>query len=703
MGEGKMALNKSVETYSEDAGLSGPVSGEALASRAWLFKHEALIQALDGAQIIDQKTLVNTLNHTHFTDRAILVHLRHKKYEESILLRVYPELCLGGELTCRWSNEHPAGLDLENFQCLHLIIADGKSMILVPAHLKEISRESVTTQLPETSYAVGQRQARRYACHEVAAELSQSGFCARGELLDFSPAGFRVSVRPEASCSFHWFNSDESVTIHLRHGEQILFSGPCSCIREHGDLQNRDIVLAPLDKMIRRFKKKLLSNPRKQLVPSPTVSFEHPFLKRRIQMEVHDISTSGFSVCEKHDEGVLIPGMIIPRLTISFAEGPTMGCTAQVIYRLEEEEGIIRCGFAILDMDIKTYSRLAHIITKALDPQAHICGAVDMDALWEFFFDSGFVYPAKYRLIQSHREEFKETYRKLYQEAPEIARHFTYQKNGRIYGHISMVRAYQRTWMIHHYAAGVVESRRLGFPVLKQMMHYLNDMCRMPSAKIDYVMCYFRSENRIPKLIFGGFARSLKNPRACSLDPFGYLPYTSLSLGTDLPSGWSLKPCTPTQLWDLSRFYGHHSGGILLDALDLERGDNGNEPLEKVYARLGFVRKWQAYALTHMGELNAVLIVNQSDLGLNLSELLNSIKIMVTKTEGLPWNVLSTAIAQLTAVYDMERVPVLFYPFDYVQANRLPFEKRYHCWTLDVSYGQEYLDFVQRKFRITYK
>jgi hypothetical protein len=95
--------------------------------------------------------------------------------------------------------------------------------------------------------------------------------------------------------------------------------------------------------------------------------------------------------------------------------------------------------------------------------------------------------------------------------------------------------------------------------------------------------------------------------------------------------------------------------------------------------------------------------VNQSDLGLNFSELLNGIKILVTNPQGLPWNVLSTAIGKLTAGYHMERVPILFYPFEYVQAEDIPYEKRYQLWTLNVRYGQEYMEFMQRKFKISYE
>ncbi|MBW1829914.1 MAG: hypothetical protein JRI74_10900, partial [Deltaproteobacteria bacterium] len=378
-------------------------------------------------------------------------------------------------------------------------------------------------------------------------------------------------------------------------------------------------------------------------------------------------------------------------------------CSAQVLYGLEEERHSRRCGLAILDMDISAYSRLTQILTSAVDPSAYISAEVDMDALWEFFFHTGFIYPKKYRLIQSHRKTFKETYQRLYQENPEIVRHFISQKNGRIYGHLSMVRAYQRSWLIHHHAARNMGNKRTGFMVLKQILYYLNGMYRLPTANMDYVMCYYRPDSKFPDIVFGGFERDLNDLRGCSMDLFSYLPYTRLSLGAPLPDEWSLKESSKLDFWELNRFYSHQSGGLLLNLLGLDTGASVTNSLEEVYARRGFLRKWRTYSLKHKGELNAVLIVDQSDLGFNLSELLNGIKVIITNPEGLPWNTLSTAISQLTGRFQTERIPVMLYPFSYVEDYEIPCEKQYQAWILNLQYGNEYLEYMQRRFKASYR
>jgi hypothetical protein len=667
-----------------------------------LFQHKGLMKAVETAPKLSRPDLTNLINHSHFTDGFVHVLMAHPQYKETIMLRAFPQPCMGTTVTCVWRDDACAGLSMQKLDFLYLVIDDGRSLIMVPGTVKETTQEHVVIDLPETSFALRERRARRYACREIEAELLQNGFHAKGRLVDFSPLGFRIRVTPEPFCSFRWLNSEETAMVELKGDGKLLFSGSCRFVRQAGRNGEREIVLSPLDHEIRRFKKKKCRNLRQRLNPPPRMVFTHPFLGRKGDLEIADISTSGFSVYEESDDPILLPGIIIPDVMINFAGFMKMNCSVQVIYSILTERGSYRCGLAILDMDIHAYSGLTHMLTNALDPHANVSSDVNMDALWEFFFETGFIYPKKYRIIQHQRAKFKETYKKLYQDNPEVARHFTYQKNGRIFGHISMVRAYDRAWMIHHHAAKTMKNRRTGFMVLKLIMHYLNDMHRLPSANMDYAMCYFRPDNKFPDRVFGGFTRELKEPHGCSLDLFAYLPYPHLSMGPRLPEGWELNPSSDLDLWEYERIYRDQSDGLLLEALGLVPPVTGQDSLEAAYNRIGLIRKCRLFSLRHEGELHAVLVANQSDLGFNLSELLNGIKVLAAKPEALPWNVLSVAIAQVTSDYQLERVPILFYPTRYVEGKDVPFEKYYQLWILNVQWGNEYLEYVQRRFHVTY-
>ncbi|MBN2515106.1 MAG: PilZ domain-containing protein [Deltaproteobacteria bacterium] len=669
----------------------------------WMFRHQDLINKLESATHIDQKRLINTLNYIHFTEGFVFIYFSHPTYEEGILVKAYPEPCAGDKIICRWAGNTFSKLQSDGYSFQQLIIADGQSILLVPGRIQRINSESLTIQLPTAGYDICQRRAHRYICQDIQADIIQSGIQVEGILVDFSPLAFCVRALPETSSPFVWFNFEVPTIVHLRKGKQILFSGLCRCIRQMNDIIGREIVLAPLEDKITRLKKAKIRNPRCQLTPTPTITFSHPFFKKTFKREIFDISNSGFSVNENSKERVLMPGMIIPELTIKYAGTLEIKCKTQVIYSQEEGDRA-RCGLAILDMDMKAYSTLTQILNNTADHHNYISNHIDMDALWKFFFDTDFIYPTKYSFIQSFRHDFKETYRKLYQENPEIARHFTYEKDGTIYGHIAMVRAYERAWMIHHFAAKPMKNKLTAFLVLKQIMQYINGAYKFPSAKMDCVMTYFRKENRLIDRMFGGFARELDNPQGSSLDLFSYLLISKDPQGRELPETWNLRECTDIDLWKLELFYKYQSGGLLIETLGLGKENKESGSLEALYGEQGFVRELKTYSLTHNDDPVAFFIVNQSDVGFNLSELLNGIKIIITDCENVPWNILSTTLSKLSAVYNSDRISILIYPSEYTELHRIQVEKQYQLWILNVARGEDkFLEYMDQNFRMRFK
>ncbi len=674
-------------------------SGEKSIFPPYLLKHQDLTRPPKSANRINQKKLINTINYIHFTGGQVWVHLKDPGYEEDIFVSAHPEPCTGKTITCQWSKKNTTSFEHHRF--LNLVIDDGLSAILVPAKLLNVNKDRFTIHIPDTSYVLRKRQARRYTCHEVTAELHQSGFLASGSLLDFSFLSFRIRVTPDFGGSFHWLNPDEPLIVNLYRDQKIIFSGSCRFIHQTGNMSVKEIVVAPLAEQFKRFRGRKIRSPRTQLAPSSSISFEHPFSKERVQRDLHDISVTGFSVHERDGECVLVPGMIIHKLNINYSGTLAMPCIAQVVFRRKEKKGAFRCGLVILDMDVTTYGKLSNILGNVVDPHVHVSDEINMDALWKFFFESGFIYPKKYNLIQPHRKDLKETYRKLYQDSPEIAAHMTYQENGQIYGHVSMVKAYERSWMVHHLAARPVPGTRkhTGLPLLKQIIHYFEGFYRLPAFKMDHWICYYRPSTRFMDLFFGDFARHLRNPRACSLDLFAYKDYPTAYPQGQLPDGWLLREYSATDSWELEQFYRNHSGGLLLNVLCPEYEHSDDETLEETYKRHGLIRRMKIYSLIHTQKLKAVLVVNQSDLGLNLSELLNGIKIIITDSASLPWDVLSSAVTRLTEVYDVEKIPLLIYPHSYLENKDISYEKQYLMFIMDMQYGKEFLDYLKGRLK----
>ena len=82
----------------------------------------------------------------------------------------------------------------------------------------------------------------------------------------------------------------------------------------------------------------------------------------------------------------------------------------------------------------------------------------------------------------------------------------------------------------------------------------------------------------------------------------------------------------------------------MLEAIDLKPGKiNGND-LGNEYRQLGLTKIRRLYSLKKNGQLRAVLVANLSDIGLNLSDITNCVKVFVTNKAELSAGILQAAI-----------------------------------------------------------
>jgi len=421
-------------------------------------------------------------------------------------------------------------------------------------------------------------------------------------------------------------------------------------------------------------------------------------------LNVIDISGSGLSVEEDENSPLLLPGMMIPTMEISFANSFKITCRGQVINKTshaDEDNGTHTvCGLALLDMDSEDHSKLLALLNQAKDKNAYISNTVDPEVLWRFFFEAGFIYPKKYAFVQSNKEKIKAVYEKLYTQSPSIARHFVYQANGRILGHMSMLRYFGNVWMMQHHAANTSAFNRAGIKVLSQTHHYVNDTYKLYSAHLDLILCYFRPENKFPMAVFGGAARRMKDPKAISLDTCAcFHCRETFSNDLDVPEPWELNRTHPEDLMELETYYEHVSGGLMLNALGLEPDVFDQDDVSKEYKRMGFKKERYLYSLKKEGKLKAVAIVNISDIGLNLSELINCIKVIVLDPDDLPKDIFHLALSMLSSKYEQTEMHVLLYPVSYADSQSIAYEKLYTMFVINLQYYDAYLKFINRMLR----
>ncbi len=645
---------------------------------------------------LSRSHLINSLNSINFADGEISLRFRHNKYQSVISLQAKPQVCNNDFLRCYWSKPVKSKSKLKHFTFENFSFSDGLKQIHVSATILELNSKGIYLELPETCFEMKSRSGKRYRCKGIDAQVSQDGRIVDGTLKDISPIAFAIESKPTTLNPRYEIDTDNVTNLVLRNNSDYIFSGACELIRHSNTVDKNTIVLKPLQNKIQRFRKKDVRSERLTLTPLPNIIFKHPLTHKKINLGLTDISGTGFSVEEDIETSVLIPGLIIPELKIEFMHGFSIICKVQVVYRSPEESNF-KCGIAILDMSVDDHIKLSSYLHQAKNKYSYISSAnIDSDALWEFFFEAGFVYPEKYTHISEQKDRFKSLYKKLYNESPEIARHVIYQDKGKIYGHVSMFRYYQNTWLMHHHAAVKSPKHKAGLVVMEHILQYINEYHTIPTAKMNYIACYFRSNNRFANRVFGGAARSLNDQQKSSLDTFAYFHHEPNNESVDFEVPWVPTETTVDDLHILGYWYKQQSGGLLIDGLDLTPDAMIIDKATNIeYEKAGFRRARRLYSLKMNEELIAVFILNNSDLGMNMSDLTNCIQLLILDPDHLTSEHVLSCLSYLARHYEQEEVPVMLYPKSYADDQSITYDKTYILTVLDLDHISPYLEYMQ--------
>jgi hypothetical protein len=213
---------------------------------------------------------------------------------------------------------------------------------------------------------------------------------------------------------------------------------------------------------------------------------------------------------------------------------------------------------------------------------------------------------------------------------------------------------------------------------------------------MNYICCYFRPNNRFADRVFGGAAKSLRDPRKCSLDSFAYF-HNKISTGeVSLPEKWNLTETSKNELESFRQHYNEIYGGLLIEGLDLNKTpDKNDKSINHAYRKLGFYRRRHFYSLKDAELLKAILVINRSEAGLNMSDLTNCIQFFVLDPENITEKIISTAINFLSEYYDQNDIPILIFPSSFAGEKNISYEKTYKLTVLNLEYISPYLEFME--------
>ena len=97
-------------------------------------------------------------------------------------------------------------------------------------------------------------------------------------------------------------------------------------------------------------------------------------------------------------------------------------------------------------------------------------------------------------------------------------------------------------------------------------------------------------------------------------------------------------------------------------------------------------------------DLTLVLSITRTNMGLNLSELTNSVTIFILNQQHLPFDVFLKVLSWLGGHYPMQQMPIMVLPPDYLKNNRFPYDRIYNLWVLNTGMGDLYAQYLQNVF-----
>lgn len=662
--------------------------------------------------VLLKKSIVNKLNFLNFFDKGLQCQLDQLGEKGDMTVNLKPLPSFGKYLVCLWPEELVFEADTSEYRMKNISIPDTASDINIVPEIKCLTSKGFCIRLPDQceikSHSVGDNS----MFSDMKVRINQNNVSVACEIAELKDNTLSVALAADALYYFSHFDSSLKVNVAFVKEGEILFTGQYMIKKWEDLLGKRLLTLEPESQMINRFPPKKFRSNRENLKPSPDVIFTHPFTGRQITMLVRDLSGSGFSVNSGTDESLLLTGMVIRNMQLSFAGVFTLSCSAQVVHRSEErrentsaddgpsdENKTLVYGFALIDMPLTDHLKLQSIMHQCENNHSKVCNSLNPDELWRFFFETGFIYSKKYRSFIENKDLIRDTYIKLYSQSLDISRHFTYLEKGEILGHLSMLRFYENAWLIHHHAALKKANVKAGLAVLNQVAKFSYNSIWLEACHMRYMFCYFRPENAFPDYFFNGFAEKLNDKNGCSTDPFAYYTFkkpSTSSKSQSLPQGWKIGNCTNLDLEDLRTYYMKNSGGLMIDALDLSPDSTPSAELEDAYHKAGLSKEKHLLSLRYQGDLAAVILVNIADIAINMSDLTSSVTLMVLKEDILTREILNMALVKLTVYFTQKRFPVLLYPLSYAKKQAIPFQKTYILWILATRYSDHYFEYLDQ-------
>jgi hypothetical protein len=347
------------------------------------------------------------------------------------------------------------------------------------------------------------------------------------------------------------------------------------------------------------------------------VEYEHPLLDGRQRRRLIDLSVHGFACAREPDDHTLWPGLPLRRVRVRL---PSIEIAADATVRSVAEH---RAGAQLGIADERELDRLRVELVKISAKPIELHDGENLDEIITFHRAVKLLEPDMERNLEATLPLTRESWRAAHRHPDGLMRTAFLRYKGGIGATLTLVRAYDSTWVLQHSAVASP-----AVPANPGMLHSLLVQLAIPRADGEYVCGFIADDARSQHAIMSTFFANGSTPAYRGATDFALYSAGALPPGPT-PSGVRRVDGRQHELLV------ENAALRLLDpvcarALGLRRGELRIDDTRRAFAKMGLVRQREAWGLFRHGRAQAILLRELASPGLALSSVLSASMLLPT-------------------------------------------------------------------------
>jgi hypothetical protein len=437
---------------------------------------------------------------------------------------------------------------------------------------------------------------------------------------------------------------------------------------------------------------------------------KHPFFPaHEIRAQIADISPSGLSILIDHLRFPLMEGMILDKVKVQlpFHNVSETSLLITRCQKLENENKFqYRLGTQFIDLSPQLHKSISQVVQNKTSPSLIDANSDDYEQLWEFFFETGFVYGDKRKQLQEYATKLFKTYSRILESNSPIVKKILFKENGTIKGHVSGIKFFDNAWLIQHLNALKANSTQ---SAAQAVIHCMADFFLETKVnnliETSFITCYFRPDNLYPAIVFGE-TRNLANDRTiCDIADLNFCTVAEVPQIQAVKSQQlevNVAPASEHDLLDLETLLIEQGKWQLVKLEGLEASRITQLKVSPEFEKIGLYRYRQVLvARSTSSSAIAYAVCNFASPGINLSELTNSFRIFYSRPTDPGNQILADRVSEtaLSIYAETEmKYPVYLGPTNEPIPSQFEFKKIYSYWYFDTDHMRLFKDTTQSIF-----